>query len=336
MLTLKDKQRLTLASVKEFVAALPHGTYMIRLVHADSGRAIKREWQARELLHPASIRFLRARNFEGFHVFIRPADCCYVLIDLDTDPLAAIEQMKADRLPIWLIVESSPGKRQVWTRIGKAGQVTEAEARECARLLARKYRGDPRSAKALQPGRAPGFYNRRTCHRDDKGHYPRVIARGTVSTRIAHDVIEQAREALSAPSPRPRSAAVNLQFPQTYLSEAEFQDAIEQAHRWTNFYDDEGRLWFQFTMPTIKCLETAYTDVLDYMGEHCGYEPLRRGDGQVDRSKQDFAIARTMLMLGYNMEFTGTVIATGSPKAQARACADYVPSTVQRAYAGID
>jgi hypothetical protein len=332
MLSLKDKQRLTLVAIKEFIAALPDRDYMIRLVHAETGRAIKREWRTSELLHSASIRFLRARNFEGFHVYIRPADCSFVLIDLDTDPLGAIQQMKADGLPIWLIVESSPGKRQVWTSVGRRGEVTKDEAHECARLLARRYGGDPGSAKAFQLGRAPGFYNRKSCHRNDKGHYPRVIARGIVSTRIAHDVMAEAREALNAPSPRPRVAPVTMRSSPVYLTGAEFQDAIEHAHRWTEFYDDRGRLWFRFTMPTIKCLETAYSDVLDYMVEHCGYEAIARRDGHVDRSKQDFAVAQTMLRLGFEADFVFPTLRVGSEKAQERSDSEqYVLSTIRSA-----
>jgi RepB DNA-primase from phage plasmid len=240
--------------------------------------------------------------------------------------------MKADGSPIWLIVESSPGKRQVWTSVGRRGEVTKDEAHECARLLARRYGGDPGSAKAFQLGRAPGFYNRKSCHRDDKGHYPRVIARGTVSTRIAHDVMAEAREALNAPSPRPRGVPVTMRSSPVYLTGAEFQDAIEHAHRWTEFYDDEGRLWFRFTMPTIRCLEAAYGDVLDYMVEHCGYEPIARGDGHVDRSKQDLAVAQTMLRLGFSHDFVMAVLNVGSEKAQGRSNSDqYVHSTVEAA-----
>jgi hypothetical protein len=117
-----------------------------------------------------------------------------------------------------------------------------------------------------------------------------------------------------------------------YLTGAEFHDAIEHAHRWTEFYDDEGRPWFQFTMPNINCLETAYRDVLDYMVAHCRYEPLPRGDGHVDRSKQDFAVSETMLMLGFEPDFVGAALNVGSEKAHARRDSEqYVLATVQAA-----
>jgi hypothetical protein len=262
---------------------------------------------------------LRAPNFEGYQIYIRPADCSFVLIDLDTDPLAAIQQMKADKLPIWLIVESSPGKRQVWTSVGRRGEVTKHEAHECARLLARKYGGDPGSAKAFQLGRAPGFYNRKPAHRDAKGWYPLVKARGTISTRIAHDVISEARKAVSSPSPHPRSAPVHERaFQARETDEDWFQQNIKDAKCWIEFRDEGDELFFRFTMPNIRSLETAYRDLLDHMIERCGYVAARRADGDVDRSNQDFHVAKTMLMLGYGEVFTATVINAGSGKAASR------------------
>jgi hypothetical protein len=67
---------------------MPQELYLIRLIHELTRRPFpgERLWAA-QLLHPATIRFLRVRNPEGCDVYIQPyaanRNAGYILVDLD-------------------------------------------------------------------------------------------------------------------------------------------------------------------------------------------------------------------------------------------------------------
>ena len=65
---------LTLQAMRRQLAGMPHDLYLIRLIHHQTRRAFpgERLWTATELLHPATVRFLRVRNREGCDVYIQP------------------------------------------------------------------------------------------------------------------------------------------------------------------------------------------------------------------------------------------------------------------------
>lgn len=62
---------LTMQAIRRQV---PHDPYLIRLIHNRTRRAFpgKRLWTAAQLLNLETIRFLRARNREGYDVYIHP------------------------------------------------------------------------------------------------------------------------------------------------------------------------------------------------------------------------------------------------------------------------
>ena len=55
---------LTLQAIRRQLTAMPHDLYLIRLIHHPTKRAFpgERLWTAAQLSHPATVRFLRARN----------------------------------------------------------------------------------------------------------------------------------------------------------------------------------------------------------------------------------------------------------------------------------
>jgi hypothetical protein len=65
---------LTLRAVRRQMAAMPHDLNLIRLIHSPTRRAFpgERLWTAAQLLHPATLRFLRVRNPEGCDVTFSP------------------------------------------------------------------------------------------------------------------------------------------------------------------------------------------------------------------------------------------------------------------------
>jgi hypothetical protein len=80
---------LTLRAVRRQIAAIPHPLYLVRLIHNQTRRAFpgERLWTPVQLIHPATLRFLRVRNREGCDVYLQPytenRNPGYILLDLD-------------------------------------------------------------------------------------------------------------------------------------------------------------------------------------------------------------------------------------------------------------
>src|SRR5215831_17107155 len=95
---------LTWRAVRRQLAGMPHDLYLIRLIHSQTRRAFpgERLWTAAQLIHPATLRFLRVRNREGCDVYIQPyaenRNAGYILVDLDRSRPPIVEAMRADGL----------------------------------------------------------------------------------------------------------------------------------------------------------------------------------------------------------------------------------------------
>ena len=93
---------LTLQAIRRQLAAMPHDLFLVRLIHHLTRRPFpgERLWTAAQLMHAATIRFLRARNREGCDVYIQPyaedRNAGYILVDLDRANPAVIESMRAN------------------------------------------------------------------------------------------------------------------------------------------------------------------------------------------------------------------------------------------------
>lgn len=109
--------------------------------------------------------YMRVRlDAEGGHPAI-------VLVD-DLDA-AAVARLVADGLEPLLVVETSPRNHQAWVRLADA-PITPALAHRAARYLAETYGGDLRAVASTQPGRLPGFTNRKEVYRSPQGLFPFV------------------------------------------------------------------------------------------------------------------------------------------------------------------
>jgi hypothetical protein len=80
---------LTMHAIRRQLAAMPRDLYYLRLIHDQAHRPFpgERLWTAEQLLQPATIRFLRARNRDGFDIFLRPdawdQNPGYILVGLE-------------------------------------------------------------------------------------------------------------------------------------------------------------------------------------------------------------------------------------------------------------
>lgn len=170
---------LTLRAVRRQIAAMPHDLYLIRLIHHQTRRAFpgERLWSASQLIHPATLQFLRVRNREGCDVYIQPyaenRNSGYVLVDLDHRDPEVVQTMRADGLAPCVVLQTSPGNLQVWLHVS-ATPLEPTVASSIGRQLAQHYGGDLASTDWCHLGRLAGFTNQKPQRRNRRGHAPWV------------------------------------------------------------------------------------------------------------------------------------------------------------------
>jgi hypothetical protein len=161
------------------LAAIPCHLYQIRLVHHASRKAFpgERLWTASQLAAEATVRFLRARNREGYDVYFRPYagehSAGYILVDLDGGPPTVLERMRAQGHTPCAVVETSPGHLQAWIQVSTQ-PLPARVATVIAQHLAHLYRADRASAEGRHLGRLAGFTNQKPHRRLPTGLPPWV------------------------------------------------------------------------------------------------------------------------------------------------------------------
>ena len=170
---------LTLRAVRRQIAAMPHDLYLIRLIHNQTRRAFpgERLWTAAQLIHPATLRFLRVRNREGCDIYMQPyaqnRNSGYILVDLDDRGPEVVETMRGDGLAPCVVLQTSPGHLQVWLHISTT-PLEPALTSAIGQQLARRYGGDLASTDWRHLGRLAGFTNQKPQRRNWCGHAPWV------------------------------------------------------------------------------------------------------------------------------------------------------------------
>ena len=208
---------LTAQAIRRQLAAMPHELYLIRLIHQPTQRPFpgERLWTAQQLLHLATIRFLRARNREGCDIYVLPYsqnhNAGYILVDLDRADPTVLAAMSAQGHEPCVALQTSPGHLQAWVHVSDT-PLPPAMASALGRQLALLYGGDPASTDWRHVGRLAGFTNRKPRRRCGNGYGPWVKL---VSTRagLARCADELLRSA-AAPAPATR------QRPQTGIDPA--------------------------------------------------------------------------------------------------------------------
>ena len=170
---------LTIQAVRRQLAAMPHDLYLVRLIHSQTRRAFpgERLWTVAQLIHPATIRFLRIRNREGcdvyLHLYAEKRNPGYILVDLDhTDP-AIVAAMRAAGHEPCVVLQTSPGNLQAWVQVSTT-PIQAAVASQIGKQLAHLYRGDPASTDWRHLGRLAGFTNQKPQRRNWRGYSPWV------------------------------------------------------------------------------------------------------------------------------------------------------------------
>jgi hypothetical protein len=161
---------------------MPCERYLIRLVQHASRQALpgSRLWTAAQLTGQAVVRFLRARNRDGYDIYFRPfvpdRNAGYILVDLDRCKPTVVDRMIANGHEPCAVTETSPGRLQAWVRIS-IEPVPLTIATAVARQLAQLYQADRASADGLHLGRLAGFTNQKPQRRLQSGWAPWVKIR---------------------------------------------------------------------------------------------------------------------------------------------------------------
>jgi hypothetical protein len=278
---------LTLQAMRRQLAGMPHDLYLIRLIHHHTRRAFpgERLWTAAELLHPATVRFLRVRNREGCDVYIQPytdkQNPGYVLVDLDHTSPETIETMRVHGHEPCVVLQTSPGNLQAWMHVS-ATPLPPPVASSIGKHLAQRYDGDLASSDWRHLGRLAGFTNQKPQRRNGRGYAPWVqvlYARAGLATAAAA-LRQQAERSLSGP---PKSASA-LPLPLPMLP------AVDPPDR---------------TL-TLAAAAQIYADWLHRLR-------IRARFPQPDWSIVDKWIAKELLRQGVSVPQVATIVRAGSP-----------------------
>jgi hypothetical protein len=181
------------------------------------------QWTNRDLT-PAEILAMLPRagsaNFRGGNIYMRLSPIAKSahpgIIMLDDLSKEAATRLDVDGLQPCLTVETSAGNFQCWIRLIEEGTVDYDLANAVIRHLAAKYGADPRAVSPRQPGRLPGFTNRKFKHQRADGSYGFVTIAEARIGKIAeagHDLLTAlertgtGRRAAGATPERPPMAA---------------------------------------------------------------------------------------------------------------------------------
>jgi hypothetical protein len=161
----------TLGAVERQSRAMGAKAFEIGLFdpNAKQGSMLQRVWNLDTLMR--SVSWLRLKNSEGRHIYIRPAGehCLSLIDDIST---AIIERLRSDGFAPAVVLETSPGNFQAWLHHGQV--LPKHLSTLAARMLASRFGGDLASADWRHFGRLAGFTNRKDKYRRLDGTFPYV------------------------------------------------------------------------------------------------------------------------------------------------------------------
>lgn len=160
----------------------------------------------------ASLPRAAAANVAGSHIYVRLhspiADRHPGILLLDDLDQAALFQLREHGFEPTAVVETSSRNFQAWVRLIPVGEhIAHSAAQAALRLLIERFRADTRACSPTQPGRLPGYTNRKAAY-VCRGRYPfvRLVSATTgLVAPSASSVLTMAEEAQpTAPRAAPR------------------------------------------------------------------------------------------------------------------------------------
>ena len=157
-----------LEAVTHFLSVFDTPIFDIRLIHFDRiHKPMTRQWSKEKVI--GSIGFLKAKNFEGYNVYIRPIGYEFVLVD----DVKRATLAKAAELKPAALIETSPNNFQLWYILPQIPNNRE-HAKAICLYLAELLEADKASAEPDHVGRLAGFTNRKPKYCKEDGQYPFV------------------------------------------------------------------------------------------------------------------------------------------------------------------
>jgi len=180
---------------------MPNELYFIRLIHNSTRRVCpgERLWDAGQLGRGSVVHFLRARNRQGYDVYLLPyAEDCnagYIILDLDHALPRILELMRANGHEPCVMLQTSPGHLQAWIRVSTT-PLEPALATAVGKQLAHTYGGDLAGTDWRHLGRLAGFTNQKFARRTIRGYAPwvKIVAARAVLASAAHDLLPSATQ----------------------------------------------------------------------------------------------------------------------------------------------
>jgi DNA primase RepB-like protein len=131
---------LTFEAVEKQSCAMGVQVFEIGLFdpNAAEGAMLPRLWNLDTLLR--SVSWLRLKNAEGRHIYIRPAGEHYLSL-LDDASIQAVERLKSEGFAPAVVLETSPENFQAWLCHGQI--LPKQLSTFAARLLASRFGTDP-------------------------------------------------------------------------------------------------------------------------------------------------------------------------------------------------
>jgi RepB DNA-primase from phage plasmid len=199
---------LTWHAVRRQLAAMPNAFYFIRLIHGATRKPCpgERLWDAGQLVRGSVVRFLRARNQQGYDIYLLPYaeqyNAGYILIDLDQATPHILRLMRANGHEPCVVLQSSPGHLQAWIRVSTTPLQPEI-ATAIAKQLARTYGGDLASTGWRHLGRLAGFTNQKLQRRTATGYAPwvKIVEARAVLASAAPELLDSATQVIAQQSP---------------------------------------------------------------------------------------------------------------------------------------
>ncbi len=156
----------TEAIIRKLLAALPAPGYDIGVLSQGGMYRVEAATAPRVL---RMLPFLKHRNANGAHIYIRPTgESPYTLLDDLT--AASLPRLITGGYAPAAVVETSPGSFQAWLR--HTQPLSKELGTLAAKTLAEQFGADHSAADWRRFGRAPGFTNRKPQHRNPQGQYP--------------------------------------------------------------------------------------------------------------------------------------------------------------------
>jgi hypothetical protein len=212
---------LTSQAVRRQLAAMPNDFYFIRLIHGCTRSRCpgERVWDVGQLTRGSVLRFLRARNLQGFDIYLLPyadwRNAGYIFLDLDNATPDILPRMRANGHEPSVLLQTSPGHLQAWIRVSTTA-VEPAVATLIAKQLAHTYGGDLASADWRHLGRLAGFTNQKPQRRTASGSAPwvRIVEARAILASAAQNLLHSATQAIAQHS----TAAPDMPNPLFHLS----------------------------------------------------------------------------------------------------------------------